>query len=146
MNAEKMERAIKRGVNKALFEQSFAIRTDAKNSIKRAPRVRRANKRRGIRGKDAISRPGDPPFYHRNRFYPSFIQYAVNREAMYAVIGPAKKTNKGVPRGLEKGGITTAKRKKRIVRQRIKARPHMVPAHHRQLPGFVYKFRGVVLP
>lgn len=144
--ADKVQKSVDRGIRKALLAQAFDIRKAAVKSIKRAPITRRSNKRKGISQRRGSSRPNSQPFYHVNRFFPSHIFFAYDSSTKTAVIGPAKVTNTKIPAALEKGGTTNAVRFGKRVRQKIRPRPYMNPAHIKLLPGYVLKFRGVITP
>lgn len=134
---------------------AFTRRT-AKTSIKKAPKVdasgkiKRGRKKKGVEYRDAVSKPGDPPFGHGQQLYKKFIYFGYDAAKQTVIIGPALFKRQGpyiVPEIIEKGGDVLIVRPGRRPRPaRFRARPAMQLAHDAELPKFMVGLKDSIKP
>lgn len=78
------------------------------------------------------SKPGDPPRSHGQQQLKRFIFFSLEEHRRTVVIGPEKLSGSAaiVPRLLEEGGFTRARRgrRRKRIRARVATRPYMGPA------------------
>ena len=83
-----------------------------------------------IRRRRKSSRPGQPPSDHG--FLKRSLNFRVLATRGFAVVGYEQRGNPAIPRALERGGVTTARRTfsghRQMVRQRVLARPVLGPS------------------
>ena len=130
---DKVMKAMSRKTRKVLSRFGAFVRTRAQTSIRKAPKVNvktgqvsRGRKAKGTQTRDAISRPGNPPFGHAAQLLRKGILFAYEAERESVVIGPAKldgRSGEALP-ALEHGGAVSIGPKK----VDIEARPFMGPA------------------
>src|SRR5262245_43139919 len=102
-------RALDKGTRRQLSKFGAFVRTRARSSIRKAPKIDVATgqvtrKRKGVELKDAVSKPGNPPFSHQGTVR-KLLFFAYDPTAKSVVIGPVVGgPATGAPKRLEEGG------------------------------------------
>lgn len=135
---DKVIAAMNRKTRKVLSKFGSYVWKRARTSIKKAPKVNaetgvrlgRGRRRKDVPVRDAVSRPGDPPFGHGDQLLRKNIFFAYDDSAKSVIIGPAKLNKPGsAPSALEYGGLSQAQLRSGAVLQiKIEPRPFMGPA------------------
>lgn len=110
-NKEHVANTLSKFEQKALSKFGSFVRRRMKSSIKKAPKINVATgevtmKRKGVALRDAVSKPGDPPYGHEGSLR-RLIFFTYDPVTRNVVIGPVKFGTTGAPPTLEGGGPTT---------------------------------------
>lgn len=134
---QKILSAADKAAQKVLSKFGAFVRTTAKQSI---------------RTKKGYSKPGQPP-HSKTGLLKRFIFFGYDKSQASVVVGPALLSgkNKGqAPSVLEYGGYTKPsnvinyRRKRKLNRVKIEARPYMNPALNKELPKLPDMWRNSV--
>ncbi len=134
----------------AAFEQKVLSKFGAftrqriKTSIVKAPKVDVATgqvtrKRKGLELRDAVSRPGNPPYSHEGS-YRRLIFFGHDAAAHSVVVGPVKFKEGNVPLLLEGGGPSVTRKGKRVF---YRPHPHIQPAGDEEVRRFPQTLRSL---
>ncbi len=138
-------KAMNRIERKALSKLGAFIRQRAKTSIRNAPmanaetgEVTRGRKKKGVKLKPAISKPGQPPYSHEGSLK-RLILFSYDASRRSLIVGPAKFKAGNAPKLVELGG--PARLGKKTVTYR--PRPFMRPAGEAEVRKFPQLIQSV---
>ncbi len=129
----------------ALSKFGAFSRERIRSSMKKAPQanaktgeIKRGRKKKGVEYKAAISKPGNPPYYHAGD-HRKAVRFGYDKATHSVVVGAVKFKRGDVPKLLEFGGRSTDRKGRPTF---YKPRPHIFPACKEEAKKFPLTLRS----